>query len=306
MTVPKTRIKLISLVVLVVWISSCTFQRAELGTPDNPIKFFFVPSVDAKVISEKADHLKRFLEKNTPYKFETSVPQSFIAVVEAFGTKRADVAALNTFGYLLANEKYQAQARMKVMRHGSPTYQAGFFAGANSGIKKLEDLDNKKFAFVDPASTSGYLLPLKTLKDRNIKIAESVFAMKHDSVVTMIYQGQVDAGATYYSPPDEDGIQDARRMVKTQYPDVEKKVVLIELSQPLPNDPIVFRADMPESIKIEIVQALLKYVATPEGKSSLKEILGATELITAQDADYDSVRDMLKALGKSASEVVKK
>ena len=35
-----------------------------------------------------------------------------------------------------------------------------------------------------------------------IKPSETVFAMRHDNVVTMVYQGQVAAGATYYAPPD--------------------------------------------------------------------------------------------------------
>lgn len=290
---------------------ACTSKKAELGTAENPVKIYFIPAVDAKVIEDNSKILKDYLEKNTPYKYDISIPQSFIAVVEAFGTKRADVSGMNTFGYVLAHDKYGAEARMTVIRDGLPTYQSQFIARADGPIKKLADLQGKKIAFVDPSSTSGYLLPLKTLKERKIEPKETVFAMKHDAVVSMIYQGQVDAGATYYSPPAKNAqgqmeIEDARRLVLTQYPDVEKKIKVIELSESIPNDPIVFRKEMPEEMKQKITDAIFAFVSTPEGKSAFDKIYGATEVKRASDADYEPVRKMLNDLGKTAAELMKK
>lgn len=291
--------------------TACTKKTAELGTQENPIKLHFVPSVDAKVIEDNSKVFKDYLEKNTPYKYEITIPQSYIAVVEAFGTKRADVAAFNTFGYILAHDKYGAEARMTVLRHGLATYQSQFIVKADSNIKKLEDLNGKKIAFVEPASTSGYLLPLKTLKEKGIQVKETVFAGKHDNVVSMVYQGQVDAGATFYSPPykDESGVmkmEDARRLVLTQYPDVESKVVILSLSEPITNDPIVFRKDMPEEMKNKIVDTMISFVATPAGQEAFKAIYGITEVKKATDADYDAARAMLKTTGASAEELLTK
>lgn len=282
--------------------SSCTFKKAELGSAENPVKLFFVPSVDAKVIDSSSKAMKTWLEDNTPYKYEVHVPQSYIAVVEAFGAKRADIAALNTNGYLLAHEKYGAEARLTVIRHGSRTYQAQIVA-KKGRFKGLKDLAGKKFAFVDPASLSGYILPLKFLKDEGVKIGESVFAMKHDNVISMVYQGQVDAGATFYSPPEEEeGIQDARRLVKAQYPDVEEKVEILKLTHEVPNDPIVFRKDLPEAMKKTLSDAFLKMVETSEGREAFKAIYGVTALQPATDRDYDAVRDMLKSVSQKSEE----
>lgn len=296
---------LVSMVFLAFGMAGCV-KKAEIGSEKNPVKLFFVPSVDAKVLETNASAFKQFLEEKTGYKFDVSVPQSYIAVVEAFGTKRADVAAINTFGYILAHQKYGAEARLTVIRHGLSTYQSQFITKAGSGIESIKDLAGKKLAFVDPASASGYLLPMKTLKERNIEIKDKVFAMKHDSVVSMIYQGQVDAGATFYSPPSEAGIEDARRLVITQYPDVESKIKIIDLSDAIPNDPIVFRKDMPNEMKEKIVDAFLAFVATPAGKTAFKEIYAVDELIKCTDKDYDEVRAMLSSLGESAENLVKK
>jgi phosphonate transport system substrate-binding protein len=275
----------------------CTRDRGELGSAKNPVKFFFVPSVDMKLLEDTSKALKKYLEANTPYKYQISIPASYVAVVEAFGTKRADVAAINTFGYVLAHEKYGAEARLMTVRFGEETYKAQFLARADSKIKKLGDLQGKKVAFVDPSSVSGYLLPLKYLKDRGIKPKEIVFAMRHDSVITMIYQRQVDAGVTFYSPPAENDIQDARRLVRAQFPDVEKKIKIIALSSSIPNDPVIFRKDMPEKMKKEIADALIKFAATPEGLDVLKKLSSVTSLVHTTDAAYDSTRAAVKELG---------
>lgn len=282
-------------------VTCCTHDRGELGSEQNPIKFFFVPSVDVKVIENTANAVKKYLEANTPYKYKIVVPNNFIAVVEAFGTSRADVASLNTYGYMLAHDKYGAQARLTVIRYGESTYKAEFLARAGSSIRKLADLNGKKFAFVDPASVSGYMLPLKIMNERKIHPKQTVFAMTHDNVVSMIYQGQVDGGAAFYSPPEKGEIQDARRLVKTQYPDVEEKIRILELTNSIPNDPIIFRKDLPEEIKKRIIDSMLKFASTDEGKTAMAQWSSVNGLIPANDADYDQVRTMMKTLGNSSS-----
>jgi phosphonate transport system substrate-binding protein len=297
----------ISAAMIAFGMTGCTFKKAELGSQENPVKLFFVPSVDAKVIDSNSKIMKEWLEANTPYKFEIKIPQSYIAVVEAFGSKGADVAALNTSGYIKANEKYQAEARLIVVRHGKKTYQSQFIA-KKGRFKNISELSGMKIAFVEPASMSGYLLPLKMLNDAGIKLGgDPVFAMKHDSVVSMVYQGQADAGATFYSPPDaKEGIQDARRLVRTQYPDVESKIEIIQLTEEIPNDPIVFRRDMSEEMKVKIADAFLAMVKSPEGQEAFKAVYGVTAIERATDADYEPVRQMLKKLNKSADELLGK
>ncbi|MBK7960575.1 MAG: phosphate/phosphite/phosphonate ABC transporter substrate-binding protein [Bdellovibrionales bacterium] len=301
----RGRLTQIAVLVFLLMGFSCT-KKGELGTEANPVKLYFTPSVDAKVIESNSIVFKAFLERNTPYKYEISLPQSFIAVVEAFGTKRADIAAMNSFGYVLAHKKYGAEARMTVLRHGASTYQSQFVVKADTGIKSLADLAGKRIAFVDPASATGYLLPLKTLKEKKIEPKETVFAMKHDSVISMVYQGQVDAGATFYSPPTDGKMEDARRLVLTQYPDVESKVKILELSEHIANDPVVFRKEMSEEMKSKITDAFLAFIATDEGKVAFKAIYNVDGLKRATDSDYDKFREMLATLGKDAEELMKK
>lgn len=291
---------------VLVFCVSCTRQQAELGTVDNPIKFFLVPSVEQKALETSGNALKGYLEKTTPYKYRFSVPTSYIAVVEAFGSKRADVASLNTYGYMLAHKKYGTEARLTVVRAGSTTYQSQILVRADDKrIKKLEDINGKRVAFVDPTSASGFLVPGKLLRDHKIKPSQIVFAQRHDNVISMIYQGQVDAGATYYSPPMNGQLQDARMLVRSQYPNVEKEIRILALSDFIPNDPIVFRKDLPEDMKSKISSALREYVKSKGGKDSLEKSFSVSGFEPCTDKSYDSTRKMFDDLSAEADALMK-
>ncbi len=293
---------LVSLIIL--FFFGCT-NKNELGSKENPIKFYLVPAQDRQSLLDNGAILKNYLEKELGYSFVIELPTSFIAVIEAFGSKRADVALINTFGYIIAHEKYKVDARLTVIDQGRDHYYGQIIVRSDSLVKNIRDIHLKKMAYVDPASASGYLLPLGLFKAENIKIKESVFAGRHDSVVTAVYQRQVDAGATFHSP-EVDGIpQDARKLVKAQFPDVFEKIKILKLTGPLPNDPVIFRNEIPEELKIKISTALKKYVKTEEGSQVLYKMYHFNDFKDAKDSDYDQVRKYLLDLGKSAQDFVK-
>jgi len=273
-------------------------EDRSLGSLSHPIQFMLTPSVDAQRISVNGDLLATFLERETGLHFRTSVPTNFIAVVESFGAGKADIAIMNSFSYLLANAKYGALATLRVLRRdGERSYRGQILARSDAGIQSVEDLRNRRMAYVDPSSTSGYIYPKAFLANRNVVTGEEVFGNKHDIVVTMIYQGQVDAGATYYSAPDATTgeILDARARVKAQFPDVFEKVKILALTDEIPNDPVVFRKDFPEEYRLRIVQALMKYAATKEGRNALREIASIEGLEKTSDVDYMEMKQLIRA-----------
>lgn len=294
----------LSLVVFVLSVS-CTQKNVEVGSKDKPIQLFFTPSVDSDTITKNSKDLVKFLEKETGLFFEVAVPASYIAVVEAFGSQRADIAVMNSFGYLMAHEKYGAEAKLKVVRYGKDYYRGQILARADSGIKSVEDLAGKKFAYTDASSTSGYMFPKKLMKEASVKPGNTVFAIKHDNVVTMIYQGQVDAGATYYDDPKDGKIMDARARVLTQFPDVADKVKIIKVTDKIPNDPFVFRKGLSDEITKKFISGLKKFIADEEGVKKLKEIYNISSVSDAVDTDWNGLRDLVKSLGIDLEKKVK-
>lgn len=292
---------------------------APVGSKQRPFTMYFVPSVDAESIAVSAKSISEFVAREVSQKLygkdegfyvKSAIPTSYIAVVEAFGTQKADFAALTTYSYILTKDikKYPVEAVFSVIRGKNETsYKSQIIARADSGIQSIEDLRGKNFAFTDPASTAGYILPAQLLKEKNIQLGNTVFGQKHDNVVTMVYQGQVDAGATYYSPPEtitKDGkshhqIRDARAKVLTQFPDVEKKVKIIGFSEEIPNDPWIIRSNLDKDparnaqLKNAIQEAIWNFSATEEGHQRLHELYSITGLVKADDKVYQKIRETI-------------
>lgn len=286
-------------------VSVSAFAEDKLGTRDNPVKIFFTPSVDANTIATNSTSFLKFMEKETGLYFKSGIPSNYVAVVEAFGSNRADVAVMNSFGYLMANAKFGAEAKLKALRHGKDYYAGAIYVSEKSGIKSIKDLAGKKFAFTDASSTSGYLYPLKIFKDEKVKLGNTMFAIKHDNVITMIYQGQVDGGAAFFSDAFDGKIKDARERVMTQFPDVEKKVKVLKVTDKIPNDPFVFRKGIDPAVTNKIIAALKKYLATEEGKTTFKNIYAIDGVVPTTNAEYDSLRNVIKAVGVDLGTLVK-
>ena len=309
MKILKYLLYIFPIIAFIIYSSAKELNEGALGTKSNPIKIYFTPSVDAKRISFNAKVLVDFLEKETGYYYTTAIPASFIAVVEAFGTDKVDIASINTFSYLMAHAKYGAEARLRIVRDNNQTsYKGQFITRYDSGIDSIQDINGRSFAYVDPSSTSGYILPKAMLDRMHIKPSETVFAMRHDNVVTMVYQGQVAAGATYYAPPDPKTgeILDARMRVEKQFPDVAKKIKIIGFTEDIPNDPLVFRKNMDEGMKEKVIKALIKFVNTDYGRKAMYDIYDIVGLIPTKDSDYNSLRKLLKEQNISFEDLMKK
>lgn len=284
-------------------LAACT-SKSEVGTADNPIKISLVPGQDTKLLTENGQELEAYFKEKTGLPFEVHVPSSFIAVIEALGSKRADVAIMNTFGYILAHERYGAEAVLIGVFKGREHYWGQIIA-RKDGPKSIQDLNGKKMAFVDASSGSGFVLPAKLLKDKNVKPKEVIFAGRHDSVVTMVYQRQVDAGATYHTPALDGIPQDARKLVMTQFPDIFDKVVILAKTEPIPNDPVVVRKDLPPEIRKKVIAAFKDMIKDEKGKKILYNLYHMDDFKETNGSEFEKVEKMLLDLGKSAQDLVK-
>ncbi len=297
----------IALVVLlvVVQLIGCS-QNAPLGTKKNPIKMYFVPSMEAGKIVTSGKEIADYLQGETGYFFKVAVPTSYASVIEAIGTKETDIAWLATFAYILANEKFGAEVELTTVRNGLENYKGQFVALAESGIEDINDIEGKIIAYTDAASTSGYIYPSALLSKKGIKPARSLFAGGHPQAILSVYQGTADVGCTFWSPPDENGdIRDARRAVIDTYPDIVEKIVIIGYTEWIPNDTVTFRKGFPVDMKTKIVDTLVEFANTEEGHQILLDLLDIDNFVRSNDSDYDVVRETLQSLGSDASQFIK-
>jgi len=292
-------------IILIIIFSGCA-KQAPLGSKKNPIKMYFVPSMEAGKIVTSGTAVADFLTKETGYRFKVAVPTSYASVIEAMGTEETDIAWLATFAYVLANEKFDAEVALTVVRKGLEKYRGQFVALTDSDINTVEDINGKIIAFTDAASASGYIYPTAILKQKGITPRRSFFAGGHPQAILAVYQGTADVSCTFWSPPGKDGmVRDARRAVIDTYPDVIKKIKIIGYTDWIPNDTVTFRKGFPPEMKEKIVQALLDFANTKEGHKTLVRLLDIDNFVRANDSDYDVVREALKTLDVNASNLIK-
>lgn len=280
-------------------------KTEKLGSIDRPIMMALVPGLDSVVLKSQGEIIQKCLEHETKLIFKLTIPNNFVAIVEAFGTKRVDLALMNTYGYILARQKYQATAKL-IGTYKNKSEYWGQIIVRDDGPKTLQELNGKTFAFVDPVSTSGYILPSKLIEDEKIKLKSSLFAGKHDFVVSMVYQGRVDAGATYHTLSDNGVPQDARILVKTQYPDVLDRIKILKILGPIPSDPIVFGAHVEEKIQDKIVKGMITCTQKQAVKDAFMQTYHLDGVLKVTDDRWNDFRATLKAIGKNPEDLMKK
>jgi len=208
------------------------------------------------------------------------------------------MASLATFAYVMAADMGVAEAALVSSRYGNAFYNGQIIARTDSGITKLIDLKGKTFARPDPLSTSGWIIPMITLKaagvdpERDIKVVD---AGSHDAVVAAVYNGEVDGGACYV---------DARTRIEKDHPDVMEKIAVIEVSVNIPNDGVQFHPSVPQELRDKIVNALLELVDTEEGKEALNTAYQWTALEKHDDSFYDPFRQVLQAAGINVKDLM--
>lgn len=288
------------LLALLCLLGSCTFSREG-----RPLQILLVPSQDKGVLLEKGTLVKEWLEKDLRRRVEIQVPVNYTTIIEAFGGKRADVAFMNSFGYLLAHAKHRAQVRLIAVSQGKTEY-FGQIIARKGRINGIQELKGKKWGFVSPASGSGYVAVLKFLQNQNLKADDFTFFGSHDAVVTAVYQGRVDVGATFYAE-DESGVpQDARRLVKTQFPDVFEKLERVSMTGPLPNEVVVVRADLPDNVKTEVTQSLQKFIRTETGHKIFRDLYHYDDLVPTTEAPFLALEKDFAALGLGVEKLISK
>jgi phosphonate transport system substrate-binding protein len=295
----KKRLWLVSLVLIsIVAISLAGCGTPKLGTEKNPIVMSFVPSGDTEEIIASGDKLAEMITDKTGLMVKAEVGTDFAATREAMGAGKAHIGWLNTFNYVLANEKYGIEVGLVTVRYGSNSYKGQINVRADAGIESLADLKGKVMCWVDPNSTSGYIIPRIMLKANGIDpdndFSKSVEAGSHNNVITQVYNGDCDAGASY---------DDARGSVEEDIADVKEKVLILDYTTDIPNDSVSFSKDLPADLRDQIVSALLEIAASDEGKEALENLYSIAGLEEADDSFYDAFRADLSKAGMDIEEL---
>lgn len=264
----------------------------ECADPDS-LTFSVIPTEDIALHAKRYQPLLNWLEEKTGKNIEFYAPTSYNGVIEAMRSDFVDIAGFGAFSYILAHQK--ADAQVFSMRVDKETNEQGYYSymvtKSDSGIESVEDLEDKTFAYTDPGSTSGKLIPSYIFKKEGIDtgeyLNETIFAGGHQSAVLAVKRGQVDAAAvasTVYG-----------RMVSRGEID-EDKVVVFQESSLLPLAPQTYRADLCESLKEDIKEAYYTFAEEAPNADKLMDPMDAKVFEPASDSDFDKIRDIIDVM----------
>jgi phosphonate transport system substrate-binding protein len=271
--------------------------RTSLAAPyfqgSGTLSIGMVPGEDAEVRIKRYEPMIDYLKSTLGMDVKAYVGTDYTATVEAMRAKKIDAAYFGPFSYVLATQV--ADARVFAVPGTSDgvttTYNSLLVANARSGITTVEELRGHSFSFVDPASTSGHLIPRAMLlkggidPDHDLK---TIFAGGHDASLLAINGGKVDAGAVSSTQH--------KRMIETGVVDANNLVTLIT-SDPIPSSPFAARGSLDSALADRLKEAFLdahNYM-TPELR---KELIGGetNRYVAAEDSLYDPIREVSRIL----------
>lgn len=285
----------------------CLSACVESHPPVKTLRVGFVPAEDAQQVMQNAQPIVEILRKQLGMEIQPFVAMDYTGVVEALRVNKLDIAFLTPASYVLARNEANVRVILKSERKGIPYYYAAIITRADSGIKTLEDLRGKTFAFGDSLSTTGHVFPRKMFKERGIDpvrdFKQILFSGGHDATVLAVLNGKVDAGATYANSPDS---KDTAWMRYLKDAEVVNKIHAIAFSEPIPADNLVLSTDIDDGLAKKIEAIFIELSRDPEGKRMLRELYQIDGFVPASDQDYDSVRRAFADAGIQLKDALQK
>jgi phosphonate transport system substrate-binding protein len=250
-----------------------------------------IPAENNEEMVKTFEPMRAYLEKKLGEKVKIFTATDYTGVIEAMKKKRVDIAWFGPLSYYLAEMEAGAEPFAVGIREGSdsPTYKSMLIVPCGNGIESIKDLKGKSVAFVDPASTSGGLVPTYMVKKETGMMPQEYFgkftyAGSHDAAELAVKNRTVDAAA-------DNDITYGKMLAKGLI--TEQSNCVLAKSDPLPGSPLVYRGDLAPELKHKIQDAIL---------NAHKDIKVAgygkiSHYVVASAEDYQIVRDMVKELG---------
>jgi phosphonate transport system substrate-binding protein len=197
-----------------------------------------------------------------------------------------DLAFICSGPYASGRKKFGFEALAMPRVRDSHLYQSYLIVNKESSFQKLADLRGKIFAFTDPESNTGKLVPAYWLRKEGEKpetfFSKTIYTYSHDNSIMAVTRSLVDGAAVngqvweYYN---------------YKQPVFTAKTCIIKKSQPFGNPPVVASSHLPKDMKDRIRSLLLGMHREPEGKKILDELM-IDRFIAPKEECYDPILAM--------------
>jgi phosphonate transport system substrate-binding protein len=264
------------------------------------VTFGLLSTENAAEITRRWAPILAQLEKDLGIKVKAVTATDYRGTIEALKFKKAEIGHLGPKAYVEASNNNYANVEpiaQLQLANGSLGYRSCLIVHSDSDIFSPEDMTGKTFAFNDPNSTSGYLVPsaffmMEMGVDPKKHFSKVTFSGSHEASILAVAAKKVEIAST--NLPD---LQQLTR--ENKVPRGALRVIWV--SKIIPNDPIVVRKDLPSSFKSAIQESLTTMRA--RNTEAFKEIgawLGG--FVPADDGKYQVIRDLNETAKRLAAQ----
>ena len=267
--------------------------RAERET----LRIGLIPEQNVFEQLRRYEPLAAYLSGKLDINIELKVLSHYENIIDSFTRLDLDGAFFGSFTYALAHERLGVSVLARpVNPDGESTYHGLIFVRRDSGIQHVEQMQGKRFVFVDRATTAGYLLPLDYFFKHGIKnlqafLGEIYFAGTHEAAYYDVLNGRADIGAAKNTVYKRLAATDSR---------LQAELVPLAQSPEVPENGLALKNEVDPALRGRFKQALLSMVNDPEGRDVLARF-GALRFIETTDADYEPVFLYAKEVGLDLS-----
>lgn len=226
-------------------------------------------------------------------------PADYDGVIQGLLGGTLDMAWMGASGYAkiyLTDPDAVTPVLTKQNIDGSTGYYSVAIARKDSGITSIEDAKGKRFAFADPNSTSGYLVPGAELTAKygplDQYFSEVRFSGGHEQTIVGVANGDFDAGVTWTDGLGdwEDGYNSGalRKAVDAGLVDMNDLVEIYK-SNLIPEGPMVVRNALPQDVKDKVTQLTADLHETDKQCAYGVAAGEAKDFVPVTHAEYEGV-----------------
>ena len=251
----------------------------------DTITLGFIPVEKADELTPKAQVLEQFLENELGVDVEIVVPSDYETIIEGMRFGHIDAAFMDTGPAWIAHQRTGAEAVLAELVKGKVNYQATVWAlTENDSINSIEDTVGKKVAFTSITGSSGFVRPMGTL------VTEGHVTIEGDDIVALksaldknfeshTFSGGYKAALQLLLNGNVD-VAFGSDIAPQKYLELEDQAKLRPVTTigPVPSHVFMVNADMSESTKNALVDALIE-LNYDENNSILADLYGAEALV---------------------------
>ncbi len=209
---------------------------------------------------------------------------------------KVDVAFVCGGPYVDGHAAFGMELLAAPQAYSTTVYYSYIIVPVDSPIKSFLDLQGRSFAFTDPLSNSGTLVPTYMLAKAGHSprrfFSKVVYMGSHDKSIKAVAEKLVDGAAVDSLIWEYDNLKG---------PEFTAKTKIIERSPPYGIPPVVVRPGMDPLLKARIRDVFLNAHKDAQGREILKNMM-IDRFVLLDDHAYDTIREMKSFMNKQVKE----